>query len=42
MYIGYGNLEEVAEPKAESVPEVEATPETEATAEVQEAKENYR
>lgn len=38
MYIGYGNLEEVAEPKAESVPEVEATPETESTAEVQEAK----
>lgn len=32
MYIGYGNLKEVEEPKSESVPEVEAT------AEAQEAK----
>lgn len=32
MYIGYGNLKEVEEPKSESVPEVEVT------AEAQEAK----
>lgn len=38
MYIGYGNLKEVEEPKSESVPEVEAAPEVEATAEAQEAK----
>ena len=46
MYIGYGNLEEVAEPKAESVPEVETapevetTPEAEAVVEAQEVKKN--
>lgn len=28
MYIGYGNLKEVEEPKSESVPEVEATAES--------------